>query len=255
MSLRIACDLDGTVADMDAALQREAERLFGPDVNVRTSGPLFTAVAGAGPPTAADAAPGAAAPADDEALPFDPPAGGGGDEPPKRALTGREVRRLWDHVRRSEDFWTTLAEIEPGVVARLGRAARERRWEVIFLTQRPGTAGDTTQRQSQRWLADQGFEFPSVYVMRGSRGLAASALALDAVIDDRPENCLDVVTDSTALSMLVWRADPASAPPEAARLGVRVLASCAAALDLLEQQTAGGKRPGLMGRVRSALGW
>ena len=34
MTLRIACDLDGTVADMDAALQREARRLFGPDIDL-----------------------------------------------------------------------------------------------------------------------------------------------------------------------------------------------------------------------------
>jgi hypothetical protein len=37
MSLRIACDLDGTIADMDAALQREARRLFGPDVDLHAS--------------------------------------------------------------------------------------------------------------------------------------------------------------------------------------------------------------------------
>ncbi len=35
MALRIACDLDGTLADMEAALQREAERLFGPGVGLR----------------------------------------------------------------------------------------------------------------------------------------------------------------------------------------------------------------------------
>ena len=37
MALRIACDLDGTVADMDAALQREARRLFGADVDLHAS--------------------------------------------------------------------------------------------------------------------------------------------------------------------------------------------------------------------------
>ncbi len=35
MPLRIACDLDGTVADMDGALQQHAEALFGPGVDVR----------------------------------------------------------------------------------------------------------------------------------------------------------------------------------------------------------------------------
>ena len=256
MPLRIACDLDGTVADMDSALQREAERLFGPEVDVRAG--RSTTLAGgrpfaAGPVgVAAGATPAAE---DDDDLPLDPPAGGSVTGPQKRPLTQHEASQLWKQVRRIEDFWTTLAEVEPGVVARLGRAARERRWEVIFLTQRPATVGDTTQRQSQRWLAAQGFEFPSVYVMNGSRGSVASALALDAVIDDRPENCLDVVIDSKAQSILVWRADPVTAPPEPGRLGVRLVASCAAALDLLEAQTDAGQRKGLFGRLRSALGW
>ena len=39
---------------------------------------------------------------------------------------------------------------------------------------------------------------PSVFVMNGSRGKLAAALHLDAVIDDRSENCLDVVVDSKA---------------------------------------------------------
>jgi hypothetical protein len=37
-TLRVACDLDGTVADMENALQREAERLFGPDIILRPAG-------------------------------------------------------------------------------------------------------------------------------------------------------------------------------------------------------------------------
>ena len=256
MSLRIACDLDGTVADMSAALQLEAERLFGPDVDVRLREPRTAALIDVQPPgssLAGDAVPSPSAVVDD--LPPDEPEGAGVTAPLKRSLTPRETRRLWDHVRRIDNFWTTLAEIEPGVVARLGRLARDRRWEVIFLTQRPSAAGGTTQRQSQQWLAAHGFEFPSVFVMDGSRGLVATALALDAVIDDRVENCLDIVTDSKAQSILVWRADQATVPPGAELMGVRVVDSCTAALDLLEQQTAGDGRKGLMGRVRAALGW
>jgi hypothetical protein len=253
MPFRIACDLDGTVADMDAALQREAERLFGPDVDVRARRAESRP---GGQPPGADADTYTGTGADTGAdRPPDPPAGGSDPAPRKRALSGVEWRRLWEHVRGIDDFWTTLAEVEPGVVARLGLAAVERRWEVIFLTQRPPTAGDTTQRQSQRWLAAQGFEFPSVYVMNGSRGLVAASLALDAVIDDRAENCQDVVADSTALPVLVWRADPAMAPPGARSMGIHVVASCADALDLLERRDGGEPRKGLIGRVRSALGW
>ena len=38
MSLRVAFDLDGTVADMEGALQRVAEQLFGPNVALRPVG-------------------------------------------------------------------------------------------------------------------------------------------------------------------------------------------------------------------------
>ena len=58
--------------------------------------------------------------------------------------------------------------------------AAANRWEILFLTQRPTTAGDTAQVQSQRWLRAQGFDMPSVFVMNGSRGKLAAALHLDA---------------------------------------------------------------------------
>ena len=58
------------------------------------------------------------------------------------------------------------------------------------------------QRQSQRWLQRMGFPLPSVYVVHGSRGQIAKALQIDVVVDDRPENCLDVVLESQAGAIL-----------------------------------------------------
>ena len=80
MSLRIACDLDGTVADMDAALQREAQRLFGPDVALR-------AFPGDRLESAEDVE-GHMVPGAPKAVPMGGP----------RALTPKEIRRLWEHV-------------------------------------------------------------------------------------------------------------------------------------------------------------
>src|SRR5262249_36074451 len=122
-------------------------------------------------------------------------------------MSSRQQRKLWHHVESIENFWQTLNETEPGIVARLAAVATERRWEVIFLTKRPESAGATAQVQSQRWLESKGFLLPSVYVVQGSRGRIAAALHLDIVIDDRPENCLDVVVDSTARAILIWRED------------------------------------------------
>lgn len=244
MALRIGCDLDGTVADMAAALQREAETLFGPGVDISPGQVL------AAEPTAESDSIDPA-----EVLqgsgPSPQPAG-----PTRRALTGREYKQLWSHVRKVDNFWCTLKELEPGAVARFSEAALKNRWEVIFLTQRPSSAGDTAQRQSQAWLVRNGFAMPSVYVVNGSRGLIAASLGLDAVVDDRPENCLDVVADSQAKSILVWRDSPRTAPPGASRLRVETVFSFGEALDQLLALSVARRSvtAGLVGRMRQKLG-
>jgi hypothetical protein len=243
MALRIACDLDGTLADMESALQREAERLFGPEVDLRAGSSLplvpLQSPARFGEPAAA----GAAAEADAAAVPA------------RRPLADRERRKLWECVGQIDGFWRGLSEIEPGAVARLASAAEAHRWEVLFVTQRPEGAGDTAQRQTQQWLRAHGFELPSVYVMNGSRGRLAAALSLDALIDDRPDNCLDLVTDSEARAILVWRDGPASIPPGARRVGITVVYSFEEALGQLEKMTIAREKPrGLLGRIRGAIG-
>jgi hypothetical protein len=239
MSLRLACDLDGTLADMESALEAEAERLFGPGIDLR--GSLRGRPEG---PASAESP--------------DPTASTPGMRPVLAVqrgtrLSDRQQRQLWARVRSIENFWASLKEIEPGAVARLARAAADHGWDVIFVTNRPTCAGDTTQVQSQRWLQAHGFEVPSVFVVSGSRGRIASALTLDVVLDDRPENCLDVATDSSAKPILVWRGGPDSVPQGASRLGVKVVFTIAEALHHLEAPRAVGPR-GLFGKVRAALG-
>jgi hypothetical protein len=244
MALRIGCDLDGVLADMEAELVRQAEALFGEVMTRR-----LQESPGVG-----------SAPADGE--PADVPAAGA-PEPPqenvpqlvKLRLTPRQQRRLWRHVEAIENFWEGLKECEPGVIGRLASLASDRRWEIIFLTKRPETAGATAQMQTQRWLASKGWTLPSVFVVQGSRGRIAQALDLDIVIDDRPENCLDVVMDSKARAMLVWREDANQLPVAAQRLGIGVVKSVNECLDILTQVDIAGKdEPGVMARVRKLLG-
>lgn len=217
MSLRIAFDLDGTVADMSSVLRKEAEALFGEQIQPRPpvpSKPVPEAVAG-----------------DESAAPDDP-------ENPAVAelqLTARQQAQLWDHVQQIENFWVTLPEIEPGIIARIARLARARRWEVLFITTRPPSGGETTQVQTARWLDAHGYPLPSVFVVHGSRGRVAEALGLDFVVDDRPENCLDVAVDSKAKPILIWHGDEARIPAGARRLGVRAAPSIGEAVDLIEQ--------------------
>ena len=84
---------------------------------------------------------------------------------------------------------------------------------MIFLTTRPSTKGDLVQLQSQQWLEAHGFQYPSVFVVQRSRGKIADALQLDAFVDDRPENCLDIAVESKAGVILIWHGKLVRFPP------------------------------------------
>jgi len=238
MSLRIAFDLDGTVADMYDALHKEAEKLFGEEA---------LAKARYKPPPR---------PVSDEKEPEKDPEqpDGAASAMEELRLTARQQMQLWDHVKKIENFWTTLPELEPGIIAHIAKTAAERRWDVIFITTRPSTAGDTTQLQSQRWLDAHGFRYPSVYVVQRSRGRLADALHLDMVVDDRPENCLDVAVESKAKVVLVWHGLLADVPAGAARLGVRAVSTISEAVQLAEQYDDLRNQPSMMKSIKKMIG-
>jgi hypothetical protein len=247
VSLRIGFDLDGVLADMERELVRQAEVLFGEPMT-RTLQARAANKPGHDPvdavPTAADTPPGT-------------PAATVAAVPAVRnlSMTGRQERRLWHHVETIENFWETLEELEPDLIGRLAVLASARRWEIIFLTKRPETVGATAQVQTQRWLESKGFRLPSVYVVQGSRGRIAAALGLDIVVDDRPENCLDVVLDSSARAILVWRDDVKYLPTAARRLGIGVVKSVGECLDILtEVDTTAAAQPGVVERLKRMFG-
>jgi hypothetical protein len=90
---------------------------------------------------------------------------------------------------------------------------------------------------------------PSVFVVQGSRGRIAAALALDVVVDDRPENCLDVVVDSRARAVLVCRQN-LQAMEASKRLGIGVVTSVSECLNELAAIDAGSREPGVMERLK-----
>jgi len=226
MGLRVAIDLDGTVADLSRAMHVVAKKKFRklqePDAN----------------PSPEEA---------DGTLPMERP------RLRDLGLGAADLDRLWRHVLKQRNFWTTLDEMTDGIVARIQQLADERRWEVLFITTRPLAAGATTQVQSQEWLASKGFRHPSVYVVKGSRGRVATALDLDAVIDDRPENCLDVATESPARAILVWPGSTDALGPGVARHGVVVTASIGEALDQLVHMDR-VKRGGVVRSIKRLFG-
>mgnify|MGYP003332498998 CR=1 FL=1 len=109
-------------------------------------------------------------------------------------------------------------------------------------------------RCTQRWLERHGFELPSVFVLRGSRGKAAAALHVDVVIDDRPDNCLDVVAESRAKPILVWRGNGTSVPQGVSRLGIETVLSMADALSRIAAMSTPPAPAGWTSRLRRALG-
>ena len=238
--MRLGFDLDGTVADLQGALAQEAGRLF-PDLDPAV---LPSSAAPAAPPgTLTDAADGQAAnPEEDPELSFG-------------ALSSRQQREIWNAVCARENFWETLDEIEPGSLARLYGLVQEHRWELIFLTSRPETRGDTAQAQSHRWLSKHGYQQPSVFVVHGSRGKIAASLALDVLVDDRPENCLDVAIDSSARAILVWRGDEGKVPGSARQLGIGSVGSINQCLDILETlDRPDANQGGMVERLKRLLG-
>lgn len=234
MAMRIAFDMDGVLADLHTAYVQAALKLF-PELDRAV---VATADVGASPPSEA----------------VEPSEAGVPDPAAVVVVSRRQSEAIWSHLGGIEDFWQGLGEIESGAIARLSAVADERRWDVLFITSRPTSAGATVQRQSQRWLQQLGFAMPSVYVVHGSRGRIAQALDLDVVVDDRPENCLDVALESKAGAVLIWRGPQATVPASAKRLGIAVAPSVHACLDTLIEAEATAAGSSLLDRLRNLFG-
>ena len=89
-----------------------------------------------------------------------------------------QLRELWAHVEQTENFWTLLPEIEPGIVSRIAAIATARQWDILFITTRPPPPAQPVQVQTQRWLRAHGFGFVGVCLER-SRGRLPTSLQLD----------------------------------------------------------------------------
>jgi len=242
VSLRIGVDLDGVLADFASAYRSVKAQL------------ALEGIAGALPE-----APLIDTDDDGECGVGEPLPGPGRGLRLPRAVAGKQGGdkgdSVWERICRTENFWSTLAPIHPAVIPRLNRLARTRRWDVYFITRRPETAGESVQRQTHRWLVAQGFDTPSVLVVRGPRGTLAGALNLDFMIDDSHTGCVDVISDSSTKVFMVVGARPT--PPRstaaAKKLGISPVASVGAALDAIEEQTAAQAVEGWLPRLSRLL--
>ena len=228
MPLRIGFDMDGVLADFASAYRDVELRLF-PEEE-------------AGRPDEPERQEQEEAKADAQAA-----------ASPRAARRRRDA--IWKKSEETANFWTTLKPIDPAAVRRIHELMLRHRWEVFFLTQRPATDGETVQRQTQRWLVEQGFDLPSVLVIGGSRGAAAGALRLNYHVDDSAQNCIDVLADSQARPILIVPEEDQTTVASARKLGIGVAPGISACLDILDQATIARAHPNLLGRLAAFVGW
>ncbi len=243
--LRIAFDMDGTLADLSSAYGALEDRIFGAEVADHER-PAPEAreeeqhVEEEGATAAAAALEMKRKQAERRAV-------------ARKASQHRD--RIWRVIEATPDFWTTLKPIDQDAINRLNQLTSEHRWEVFFITQRPATAGGTVQWQTHKWLVEHGFSMPNVIPLSGGRGKAAAALQLDYLIDDTPQNCVDVLSDSSTRAILLVDPDDPIAEASARRLGIGTARSISEALDLLVQATAARTNPSLFEKLRKLVGW
>jgi hypothetical protein len=214
MSLRVAFDIDGVLADFRTAFQQASR-----EAGITSTVP------------------------DTESPSADP-------------LSSRDIKAIWDYVKRTPNWWIRLSAYEPGQLVRLYELARLRKWEVVFMTRRPSTEGDPVQFQTQWWIEQHGFYYPAVVTVPGSRGELANALRLDVIVDDQLLNCVDVVGGSTAKALLLQReTHDKSTQDHAVSRGIGVVSTLEEAIDVLEHMhDSVGERRGRLQRLSDWFG-
>jgi FMN phosphatase YigB (HAD superfamily) len=237
MALRIGFDMDGVLADFARAYREIEERVFGPVASATRPGDPEDQVQAEQSPAE---------------LSSDAPSSTDAAETPQALRRKRDA--IWQAIQATPNFWTTLRPLDPNAVRRIHELAERDGWDVFFITQRPPTQGETAQRQTQRWLVQQGFDLPSVLVIHGSRGEAARALRLDYLVDDSARNCIDVKAMADANALLVTNPADDTTAESARRLGIGTVASIGEALDTIDQASLSRTHPTLLNRLAKLVG-
>jgi hypothetical protein len=150
-------------------------------------------------------------------------------------LEPQDVRRVWQYIGKTQNWWMEVEAYEPEQIARLYSLTRAAGWEVFFLTKRPPSAGDSVQFQTQWWIERFGFYLPAVLTVPGSRGDIANGLRLDLVLDDQLINCVEVVSATPTKALLMQRTPDSAAREHAINRGIGVVSTLAEAVSIIER--------------------
>ncbi|PYR95027.1 MAG: hypothetical protein DMF84_03285 [Acidobacteria bacterium] len=151
------------------------------------------------------------------------------------ALAPQDVRRVWDYIGKTQNWWMEVEAYEPEQIARLYSLTRAAGSEVFFLTKRPPTSGDSVQFQTQWWIERLGFYLPAVLTVPGSRGDIANGLRLDLILDDQMINCVEVVSATPTKALLMQRTPDNAAREHAINRGIGVVSTLAEAVSMIER--------------------
>lgn len=125
------------------------------------------------------------------ARPFDIPCW---SYPEHYGYTKKEVSAAWEAIKASRNFWVNLMgyPATEGFLDFLDSIDKDN--DVYFVTSRVGV---NVKVQTETWLYEHGMNRPTVLIS-SEKGLCANALKMDYYIDDKNENCDQVVEVSGA---------------------------------------------------------
>ena len=198
MSFRVAFDLDGTIADMQAVLTSEAERLFG--------------------------SPQTPTPAVDEATTTDSSEAEAAPPPADRELTSRQHAELWDHVDRDRGLLARAAGNRTGHRRAHRRNSGGKAVGRHLLHDAPAGGGRLRYR-TRHSSGSSGTAFRS---RACSSSIARAARLPKRSISTRSST---IVRRTASMSrstrrrppILIWPRGDEDGPPGAARVGVRLV--------------------------------
>ena len=112
--------------------------------------------------------------------------------------TSSDVTKIWDHIKSDPDFWLNIPAYKNTKQAmKMLANLQQSNNDIYFITNRMGV---NAKRQTEKWL-DRFDMQPTTVLLSKEKGLCATALALDAYIDDKWENCVDVAMQNDTIKV------------------------------------------------------